>query len=47
MPLINCEINHFLTYSANCAISAKTRATFRITDPEMYFPGVIYQLKIM
>ena len=43
MPLINCEINHILTWSANCVISiaaANRAATFAITDTELYVPVV-------
>ena len=40
MPLINCEINLILTWSANCVISEVNRAiTFTITDT--------YQLQII
>ena len=41
MPLINCEINLFLTCSENCVISSATRATkFKITDTKLYVPVV-------
>ena len=34
MPLINCEINLFLTWSADCVISSVTETTkFKLTDP--------------
>ena len=40
MPLINCEINLILTWSANCAIVstnvANQNATFEITDTKLY-----------
>ena len=37
MPLINCEINLILTWSANCVISSATKAiTFAITDTKIY-----------
>ena len=42
MPLINCEINLFLTWSANYFIAAGTvdnhKATFAITDTKPYVP---------
>ena len=31
MPLLKCEINHILTWSANCAVENEG-ATFSITD---------------
>ena len=44
MPLINCEINLILTWSANCVIIstdvANQIATFVITDTKLYFPIV-------
>ena len=40
MPLISCEINHQLKWSANCFLVAGTAAnqepTFRITDTKLY-----------
>ena len=40
MPLINCEINLILTWSANCVIVstnvANQNATFAITDTKLY-----------
>ena len=39
MPLINCEINLVLTWSANCIISntaANQATTFAITDRKLY-----------
>ena len=38
MPLINCEIDLILTWSANCVLSdAQNQATtFAITDTESY-----------
>ena len=39
MPLINCEINLVLTWSANCIISntaANQATTFAITDRKFY-----------
>ena len=37
MPLINCEINLMLTWSANCLIWEVDRATtFEITDTNPY-----------
>ena len=38
MPLINCEINLILTWSANCFIIEV--ATFAITDTKPYVPVV-------
>ena len=43
MPLINCEINLILTWSANCVISnaAPNQATTStITDTKLYVPVV-------
>ena len=43
MPLINCEINLILTWSANCVISnaaADQATTFAITDKKLYVPVV-------
>ena len=44
MPLINCEINHILTWSANCVMvstnNANQNATFAITDKRHYVPVV-------
>ena len=43
MPLINCEINLILTWSANCVISnaAAGQATaFAITDTKLHVPVV-------
>ena len=38
MPLIDCEINLILTWSANCVISVANGATtFAITDAKRYF----------
>ena len=39
MPLINCEINLILTWSANCVISnapANQATTSAITDTKLY-----------
>ena len=40
MPLINCEINLHLTWSANCVISSSTDVSqailFAITDRKLY-----------
>ena len=41
MPLINCEINVILTWSANCVISkvaVNPGTTFAITDTKLYVP---------
>ena len=44
MPLINCEINFILTWSANCVIVSTAisnqGATFAITDTKLYIPVV-------
>ena len=44
MPLINCEINLLLTWSASCVIVfthvANQNATFAITDTKLYVPVV-------
>ena len=44
MPLINCEINLILTWSANCAIAYSNvpnqGATFAITETKLYIPVV-------
>ena len=43
MPLINCEINPLLTWSANCVTSSSAQnqgATFAITDAKLYVPVV-------
>ena len=44
MPLINCEINLILTWSANCVIVstnvANQNETFAITDTKLYVPAV-------
>ena len=37
MPLINCEVNLFLTWSKDCVISSATGETkFRITETKLY-----------
>ena len=44
MPLINCEVNLILTWSANCVIVstnvANQGATFTITETKLYVPVV-------
>ena len=44
MPLINCEINLILTWSANCVIIytdfANQNPTFEITESKLYVPVV-------
>ena len=43
MPLINCEINLILIWSANCVTSnadANQVTTFAITDTKLYVPVV-------
>ena len=40
-PLINCELNLILTWSANCVISERNRqTTFTIIDTKLYVPVV-------
>ena len=42
MPLMNCDVNFFLTSSANCVIAytdvANQNATFTITEAKFYVP---------
>ena len=44
MPLINCEVNLILTWSANCVIVytnvANQGGTFAITETRLYVPVV-------
>ena len=44
MPLINCEINLILTWSANCVIVstnvANQNATFAVNDTKLYVPAM-------
>ena len=44
MPLINCEVNLILTWSANCVTVstnvANQDATFTITETKLYVPVV-------
>ena len=44
MPLINCEINLMLTWSANCVVVSSNDndqiATFAITDTKLYVPVI-------
>ena len=44
MPLINCEVNLFLTWSATCVLiytnDQNQNATFAITDTKLYVPVV-------
>ena len=44
MPLINCEINLILTWSANCVIIytnvANQHPTFEIIETKLYVPVV-------
>ena len=44
LPLINCEVNLILTWSANCVIVstnvANQNATYAITDTKLYVPVV-------
>ena len=42
MPLINCEVNLFLTWSKDCVISSATGETkFRIAETKLYVLFVI------
>ena len=48
MPLINCEINLIITWSANCVISsaaANQTATFTITDTKLYVSVVTLSIE--
>ena len=48
MPLITCEINLILTWSANCVISTSAvnqETTFAITDTKLYVPFVTLSTK--
>ena len=51
MPLINCDVNLILTWSANCVIVstdvANQNAMFTITETKLYVPVVTLQLRIM
>ena len=41
MPLINCEVSIFLTWSSSCAITNSTgEGRFTITDTKLYVPVV-------
>ena len=44
MPLINCEVNLLLTWSANCVIIytnvANQNPTFEITETKLYVPVI-------
>ena len=40
MPLINCKIELSLKWIKNCALTAATTATFKITDAKLYVPIV-------
>ena len=41
MPLINCEVSLFLTWSSTCVINNSAGAgTFAITDTRLYVPVV-------
>ena len=44
MPFLNCEINHILTWSANCVIVSTNNAnqctTVAITETKRYVPVV-------
>ena len=40
MPLINCEVNLILTWSANCGVTLNEGTTFKITETILYAPVV-------
>ena len=41
MPLINCEVNLILTWSATCVVSYATGETkCKITETKLYVPAV-------
>ena len=40
MPLINCEINLFLTWTNKCVSSNASPQVFEITDTNLYMPVV-------
>ena len=40
MPLINCEVNLILTWSANCGVTLNQGTTFKITETILYAPVV-------
>ena len=41
MQLINCEVNHVLTWSSKCVISSATGETkLKITETKLYVPVV-------
>ena len=40
MPLINCEVNLTLTWSANCGVTLNQGTTFKITKTILYAPVV-------
>ena len=50
MPLINCEVNLILTWSANCVIVytdvANQGATFTITKTRLYVPVVTLSTQV-
>ena len=46
MPLINCEVNHILTWSKDCVITNSTgEAKFAITETKLYVPVVTLSTK--
>ena len=49
MPLINCEINLILTWSANCFIKASAPdgqvQTFPVADTKLYVPVVTLSIQ--
>ena len=48
MPLINCEVSLFLTWSSTCVITnSPGKRRFTINHTKIYVRVVTYQLKIM
>ena len=46
MPLINCKVELWLTWSKNCMLSSVANdSTFAITDTELYFPVVTLKIE--
>ena len=46
MPLINCKVELWLTWSKNCMLSSVANdSTFAITDTKLYFPVVTLKIE--
>ena len=46
MPLINCEVSIFLTWSSTCVITNFTgEGRFAITDTKLYVPPVTLSIQ--